>query len=116
LSDDNYYQYDEYFSFITRWAKNLEFVPIKSNEVKLAVWEMFLYCFDGWIVERGLEEMVFQAIDLSVSMEKRMYAVDAFLCYLEDYDSLILEIYNSEFRKYEYNYANWLVELILVNL
>ena len=113
LSDDYYYQYDEYFSFIRRWVKKLEFTPVKFDQVKLAVWEMFLYCFDGWLAERGLEELVFQATDLSLPAEVRTQAVDSFLCYLEDHDSLVLEIYNSEFRKYEYHYANWLVELIL---
>ena len=115
LSDDGYHQYDEYLSFIMRWVKNLEFVPVKFDEVKLAVWEMFLYCFDGWIAAHELEEMIFQTTNLSIPIEQRMDAVDLFLDYLVDYDSLVLDIYNSEFKKHEYNYANWLVKLILKN-
>lgn len=112
LGDNHYYQYDEYANFIMRWVKNLNFIAIKSSQVKLAVWEMFLYCFDGWIAEHDLERTVFQTTNSSLSAEKRSTAIDSFLDYLETYDSLVLDIYNSEFRKYEYNYANWLVELI----
>jgi hypothetical protein len=95
-----------------RWVKNLNFVPVKIGQVKLAVWEMFLYCFDGWIVAHDLEEMAFQATDAYLSLEHRSVAVDSFLGHLESYDSLVFEIYNSEFRRYEYDYAEWLVELI----
>lgn len=112
LGDNQYYQYDEYVNFILRWVKNLNFVAIKSDQVKLAVWEIFLYCFDGWIAEHNLEEIAFQATNLSLSAEKRSTAIDSFLNYLKTYDSLIVEIYNVEFRKYECNYATWLVELI----
>lgn len=110
--DNQYYKYDEYVNFILRWVKNLNFVAIKSDQVKLAVWEMFLYCFDGWIVEHDLERTLFQATNSSLSIEKRSVAIDSFLDYLEGYDSLVSDIYNSEFRKYEYNYAHWLAELI----
>ena len=112
LGDPHYYQYDEYASFIKRWVRNLHFIPVKFSQVRLAVWEMFLYCFDGWIAEHNLEEKVFRATDLSLSEEERLNEVGIFLNFLTTYDSLVLDIYDSEFRKYEYNYADWLSELI----
>lgn len=112
LGDRHYYQYDEYANFIMRWVKNLNFIPVKSSQVKLAVWEMFLYCFDGWIAENNLVDLAFQATDSSLSEEERCDGIDSFLYHLDSYDSVVSEVYNSEFRQYEYNYANWLVELI----
>lgn len=112
LGEKKYHQYDEYASYITRWVRHLEFEPVKSSEVKLAVWEMFLYCFDGWIAEHSLEELAFRATDPCLSNEERCEGVDAFLYHLESFDSIVFDIYNVEFRKYEYHYANWLVELI----
>lgn len=112
MGDPHYYQYDEYANFILRWVKNLNFVPIKLGQVKLAVWEMFMYCFDGWIAEHGMEEMAFPASDSSLSEQERNDAIERFLDYLSGYDSLVSEIYSSEFRKYELNYADWLTELI----
>lgn len=113
--DAHYYQYDEYAGFITRWARNLNFVPIKSSQIKLAVFEMFLYCFDGWIADHNLEETAFQVTDLSLPDEQRLNELDIFIDYLATYDTLVSEIYGSEFRKYESYYADWLAEFIEFN-
>lgn len=112
LSDPHYYQYDEYDKFIMRWVKNLNFIPIKFGEVKLAVWEMFLYCFDGWIAEHNLVDKTFRGVDPSLSEEERANEIDYFLDFLATYDTLVYDIYFSEFGKYEDNYAGWLAELI----
>lgn len=112
LGDPHYYPYDEYDKFIMRWVKNLNFIPIKFGQVKLAVWEMFLYSFDGWIAEHNLEDKVFRGIDPSLSEEERSNEIDHFLDFLATYDTLVSDIYDSDFRKYEYDYANWLSELI----
>lgn len=112
LGDPHYYQYDEYAKFIMRWAKGLDFTPVKFDQVKLAIWEMFLYCFDGWIAEHNLEEMTFRALDTTSSLEERSNAVDEFIEYLSTYDPLVYDIYFSEFGKYEDNYADWLTEVI----
>ena len=112
LGDAHYYQYDEYASFITRWARGLNFLPVKSRQIRLVVWEMFLYCFDGWIAGHDLEEMAFRPTDLQLSEGERLYELDKFLDYLANYDSLVIDIYSSEFRKYEDYYADWLANLI----
>lgn len=112
LGDPHYYQYDEYDKFIMRWVRNLNFVPIKLSQVKLAAWQMFLYCFDGWIAEHDLEEKTFRVIDPSFSEEERSNEIDHFLDFLATYDTLVSDIYDSEFRKYENDYADWLAELI----
>lgn len=114
LGDPHYYQYNQYANFITRWVKNLNFRPIKFSQVRLAVWEMFLYCFDGWVVEHSLEERVFPATDPMLSEEERLNGVDNFLDWLAGYDTLVSEIYECEFQKYQYDYAQWLAELINV--
>ena len=111
-NDTHFYQYDQYANFIMRWVKNLEFVPIKFSQVKLAVWEMFLYCFDGWIVEHNLEEKVFRGTDLSLTEEERLNGISDFLDFLASFDTLVYDIYCSEFMKYAYDYAEWLAELI----
>lgn len=114
LGDTHYYQYDEYAGFITRWVRGLNFLPVKSRQIRLAVWEMFLYSFDGWIAAHDLETMAFRSTDLSLSEEERLYELDKFLDYLANYDTLVTDIYDSEFRKYEEHYADWLAELIEV--
>ncbi len=113
LGEKHYYQYDEYASFITRWSRNLDAIPVKSGQIKLAVWEMFLYCFDGWIAEYNLEDTMFPAADIALSNEERCNNIDSFLYHFESSDPTVSDIYNAEFRQYEYDYANWLVELIM---
>jgi len=91
-------RYDEYVSYLLKWAQQMADPPVKNSEIKLAIWEMFLYCFDRWIVEHKLEEAARDQ--------------DKFLEYLGHHHSLVREVYNTEFLKFEYNYADWLVELI----
>lgn len=112
LNENNYYKYNEYASFIMRWVKNLDFTPVEPNHVKLAIWEMFLLCFDSWIAKNNLEESVFAVIDLSLTEAARFAAIDNFFDYLKNHHHFVWEIYNFEFQKHEYNYADWLVELI----
>ncbi len=107
------YQYDEYRRFITTWAKNLNFSPFKSKEVRLAVWEMFMYSFDGWIAENWhLEEIAFLPLNEKLSFEERMIALDQAINALRRDNAVVGEIYDVEFRRFEVNYADWLADLI----
>src|SRR5581483_8311032 len=64
---ENYYQYDDYLQFITTWARGIELEPVRPEQTNLAIWEMFLYCFDAWIAEHDLEEMVFATVGANLS-------------------------------------------------
>jgi hypothetical protein len=108
---ENFYQYEEYTSFITKCTKTCEF-PLKFGQIKLALWEMFLYCFDGWIVDEILKNFAEEATQPSCPIDKRTEAVSSFLNHLQMQHPLIWSIYNDEFRKYEIDYAEWLVDLI----
>jgi hypothetical protein len=105
--DNQIYQYDHYISFLTRWTKNLKnFSPVGLDEVKITIWKMFLYCFDGWIVENyTIEESLFTPLTKADGVDNALVA-------LKDYNSVIGEIYELEFRKFEKNYSEWLVNLI----
>jgi len=107
---ENVYQYDEYTSFITKCTKMFE-SPLKFEQIKLALWEMFLYCFDGWIVDEILKKFAEEATQPSCS-DKGMEVISLFLNHLQTHHPLIWNIYNDEFRKYEIDYAEWLVDLI----
>jgi hypothetical protein len=91
-------RYDEYVNYLLKWTRQKADAPVKNSETRLAIWEMFLYCFDRWLVEHKLE--------------KAAKDQDGFLEYLGHYHSLVREVYNTEFLKFECNYADWLVELI----
>lgn len=112
LKESGVYQYDEYTTFIMKLVKSLEFPPIKFGQIKLALWEMFLYCFDGWIVDEHLKKIVSEIAKSSVPAEKRVEGINSFLNHLQIHHPLIWSIYNDEFKKYETDYAEWLVELV----
>ncbi len=109
---ENVYQYEEYTNFIMRLAKASEALPIKFSQIKLALWEIFLYCFDGWIVDEDLKKFATEATRTSCPIDKRVEAISSFLNHLQTHYSLVWSVYNDEFRKYETEYAEWLVELI----
>lgn len=112
VDEDRYCEYHDYFGVVMNLVKNHRLVPVHFDQIRLAIWEMFLYCFDGWIAERNLEELAFQAVNPSCSVDGRIVALNIFLQHLEKNDSLVFEIYNSEFRKYEFNYGDWFVDLM----
>jgi len=111
-SDPYYYQYDEYAAFLARWSRSLNFQPVKSSHIELAVYEMFMYCFDGWLAQHDLEDMAFRGVDPSLTEDQRSDEINKFLDHLVSYDTLVYDIYHSEFMKYANNYADWLAELI----
>ena len=105
------HQYEQYRRFILGWAKNLNFTPIATSEVRLAIWEMFLYCFDGWFVEHPeLEELAFSPVDINLPLEERHLALDKMLWALQQHHPVLIKY--REFKKFELNYAEWLVTLI----
>lgn len=109
---DSCYQYDEYTSFLMKLAKSMESPPIKFSQIKLALWEMFLYCFDGWIVDECLKKIAAEIAKSSVPQETKVEGITLFFNHLQIHHPLIWSIYTDEFRKYETDYAEWLVELI----
>lgn len=112
--DDNIehiFNYNEYPGFIFRWAKNLGNKAYEKADVEIAIWEMFLYCFDGWFLENNLEELVFPTIELLPNTQ-RLHNINNFLYYLSEYRILTYEIYMNKFKPISEKYADWLANLI----
>jgi hypothetical protein len=110
LDTEHILQYNEYSVFISRWVKNLDSVPITKEEVEIAAWEMFLCCFDGWILSKDLENVSFTTIDPAIPPFQRLANVNEFLDYLGNKEPLVYEIYQNNFVFSPY--AEWLVDLI----
>lgn len=106
---DGPYQYDEYISFILKWIKNVGFNPVKPSEVRLAIWEIFLYCFDGWFSSQNLEDIIYPTINTTMSVVEREASLDKFLA---QSDLHLKQVYDDHFKSFETNYADWLVKLI----
>lgn len=96
---ENTCQYEEYFDFIKKLAQTIKVEPIQFAQIEFAIWGIFLYCFDGWL-DKTLQRCV----------ENK--EIHLFFDHLKTNHPLAWRAYNDEFKKYESNYAGWLVDLI----
>lgn len=106
-SKDHVVEYEDYFAFMETWAKTLT-LPIAEN-VKIASWEIFVYCFDGWIAQNSLENAIFPTIDPLIPMNYREANINDFLDYLRGKEPLSYRIFTVNFL---FRYEDWLVKLV----
>lgn len=104
---DHVVEYEDYFSFITTWAKSLTLDVVQN--INLASWEIFVYCFDGWIASNSLENEIFPTIDPQIPPFHREANINEFLNYLKTKDQLVYKIYNIHFK---FKHESWLERLI----
>jgi hypothetical protein len=103
-------QYQDYTTFITSWAKNLNFTPIDAMQVKFAIIEMFMFCFDGWLCKSGMEDLIFNTIDPSLDDATKLQNIKEFE---DDFKKEeFYDVYKTVFCKYTDSYAGWLADLI----
>jgi hypothetical protein len=103
-------QYQDYTTFINRWAKHINFTPIDATQVRFAIIEMFMFCFDGWLCKSGMEDLIYSTIDPSLDDATKLRNVEEFE--KEFKKEQFYEVYKTVFCKYADSYAGWLADLI----
>lgn len=91
---------------------------VNDDEIKLAIWEIFLYCFDKWIsdtVNNDFKELINKSVNLDFS--ERLIYYNQCIIYLERHYSKIFNIFKFEIIGFVRNYyCYWLGNLFRKNL
>lgn len=109
-------QWEEYADFITEFAKNIkeDWVVVPDKERNLALWEMFLQVYDGWIVKntnREFYRLVEESIRLDNDFHKRSTAFRNARTRLESCER-ILHLFKYEIFPLAKGHSDWLEKLI----
>lgn len=108
--------WDEYEEYILRWVDRTReiYSPIIDNkDIILSLWEMFVYCYDGWIINQNgyFKDLIFKSVDLEVSQNNRYVAYQDTLKFFTEHFPAILKVWRTEFLPTSSRYANWLAKL-----
>lgn len=110
-------QWDDYSDFIVDYAKNIKknWSVVSDKERNLALWQMFLQVYDGWIVKNTSHEfyqLVEESIRLDNDFHKRFTAFRNARTRLEYCDEEIYHLFKYEIFPLVKGHSNWLEKLI----
>ena len=113
-------EWDEYEEYWLNWTKGLSLnghtpVPVCSDrEVILAAWEMFVYCYDGWICKQSseLKCYIHNSMDLELAVQQRFAGYQNSLIYLTARQPGALKAWKYDVLSQVQHYSHWLADLL----
>ena len=108
--DEGIVHLDEYEDFFIKWASDFNYRIARNNEVKIAAWETYLYCYDSLLVNFARMEELLTTIDQEAPVSERLRAIDETVFKLQSFS--IIENWSNVMRKYITYNNNWLPELV----
>jgi len=110
--------WEDYSDYVTDYAKNVaeDWFVVSDKERNLALWQMFLQVYDGWIVEnttRDFYRLVEESISLDNDFHKRSTAFRNARTRLET-SKEISQLFKYEIFPLAKGHSNWLENLINV--
>jgi len=117
--DDITIEWDNYQSFFRSWIPlwRNEIKPVMQHESFVACWEIFLYCFDGWLARNASPEFM-RLIDKTsdFSNPNRIRCVHDAYDYLKLNHQVIAKKFRDAIFAYSTNYMDWLANLFRNNV
>lgn len=108
-------EWDEYYSYISSWAKN-NIVPVCGDkEVILAAWEIFVFCCDGMLVDftdSTLEKLIYLSLNDEITIDDRFQGYQECLVYISSEFPALLKSFKYDMLPHVQNYCHWLAKLI----
>lgn len=110
-------QWEEYEEYFLSWSQGIHGTTAAGRtdrEIVLALWEMFVYCCDGWICKQnpdyryGLDK----SLDTDLSLEQRYLGYQNCLIYLTARHPAVLKAWKYEMLYLARGYAFWLNDLM----
>lgn len=103
---------EQYEDFFYQWAANFPGQIARDEQIKIAAWETFLYCYDSLLVSYARMEELLATIDPDAPVASRLQAVDETMIKLYDRQPRIVENWALHMRKYIDHYNHWLPALV----
>ena len=113
VGEDNI-QWDEYEKYL---FDLLKITPrrdllLDGKQIELAFWNIFLYCCDTLIAEKGYYQRFFPTVDSDLSLTDRYLAFRNALRFLERHDTRCWDIWKSNMADRITNYCHWVGDLV----
>ena len=114
-SKDLSIHWDEYESFIMKWAASLSGDQIASSVKKahLAAWDMLLYCCDDAIKQQGYQNQFNNTTDVTFNVDERFMALQESLVFISKNFVALHEVWICEMGPYLRDYCYWLADLVV---
>ena len=104
--------WDRYEFYFRNWSSVNNFKPVKNR--LLACWEIFLYCFDGWLARNATPEFM-KLVDKTA--DNYDLSIIKAIEYLRDNYSSQFSRFRSQILKHcTDNYMEWLMNLLESNI
>ncbi len=108
--------WDEYEDYFLSWSDSMMVPDVISGDKKvvLTAWEMFVYCYDGWLAQQSseLRWYVYSCLDTDQSVETRYSGYQNCLLYLTAKDPDVLKVWKYEVLSLTQHYSEWLAALV----
>ena len=106
---------EEYEDYFFKWKDSICDVAKGNREIKLAAWEIYLYCYDSLLFRVAQREEILQSIDISLPTTKRVLALEKIIENLyNEYESLVYAWHN-DINRYLKSYSHWLANIVRKN-
>jgi hypothetical protein len=106
-------EWDNYTQWLVNWCNKI--TPVTGDkEIVLAIWEIFVYCCDGWLAEFAqpfLEKLLFKSLDKELSIDDRFVGYQECLVYFTTEHPSIMKAFRNEVLPHINNYSHWLGKL-----
>ena len=103
---------DEYEDFFLDFANNFDGKFARDDEVYIAAWETYLYCYDFLLVKHAKMSELLATIDQDASVSDRLEAINQTMLKLYDSHPKLVEHWSLNMRKYTEHYNHWLPALV----
>ena len=111
-------EWDEYEDYFLNWCRGLlrdNYTEIIHGELEviLAAWQIFVYCYDGWICKQSseLKCYIHNSMDFELPVRERYKGYQNCLIYFTARQPSALKAWKYDVLGCIQNYAHWLAEL-----
>ena len=108
-------EWDEYQAYISSWARGTLEPVCGDKEVILAIWEIFIFCCDGMLVDftdSTLEKLIYKCVDSDSSIDQRFQGYQECLVYAGLEFPALLKTFKHDLLPHVQHYCYWLANLI----
>ena len=103
---------DEYEKYFFNFASKFNGKIARGEEITIAAWETYLYCYDSLLVRHAHMEELLATIDQSLSFSKRLMAIEETVLKLSDLHPRVIESWSVNMLKYIDQHNDWLPVLV----
>lgn len=117
--DDITIEWDNYQSFFRNWIPlwHGKIQPVTRHESLIACWEIFLYCFDGWLARNATTEFMKLIDETSdFSNPNRVRYIKEAHKYLRLNHEAVAKKFESVILSFSTHYMDWISNLLKNNI